>query len=196
MKKFFLGFSNRFLRTFAGRSERAFTLIELLVVIAIIAILAALLLPALARAKDKAHDTRCMNNLKQLAVAVWMYADEHDGLAPDAEPLPSMPISVTNPLPRISFVLARYLDYNTNAMPTALTVFRCTKDTGLPAWPKVYFDVEGQSYFWVESLGIRRLKIETLTEKTPLMYDYENFHSGGPTGTRYGLFGDSHVARF
>jgi prepilin-type N-terminal cleavage/methylation domain-containing protein len=59
-----------------------FTLIELLVVIAIIAILASLLLPALGRAKDSGRRIGCVNNLKQLTLALTLYADDHDGRFP------------------------------------------------------------------------------------------------------------------
>jgi len=59
-----------------------FTLIELLVVIAIIAILAAILFPVFARAREKAKQASCQSNLKQLAIAVIMYAGDHDGQMP------------------------------------------------------------------------------------------------------------------
>jgi prepilin-type N-terminal cleavage/methylation domain-containing protein/prepilin-type processing-associated H-X9-DG protein len=61
-------------------SRRGFTLIELLVVIAILAILAALLLPALGRAKIKARAVYCMNNKKQLMLAFKLYTDDHNGV--------------------------------------------------------------------------------------------------------------------
>src|SRR6516164_7405744 len=63
--------------------NHGFTLIELLVVIAIIAILAAMLLPALAKAKQKAQSIQCLNNLRQWGLAFRMYADDNGEFVPE-----------------------------------------------------------------------------------------------------------------
>jgi prepilin-type N-terminal cleavage/methylation domain-containing protein len=127
-----------------------FTLIELLVVIAIIAILAAMLLPALATAKERSQRTKCLSNLRQIGVGMNMYANDYQQVLMSAKPT-----SDDNP-PTAPFV--QFAIYNTSvgaiaAAGVALNtngpnVWSCPNIPGLP-WPDPANDqwVIGYQYY-------------------------------------------------
>jgi prepilin-type N-terminal cleavage/methylation domain-containing protein/prepilin-type processing-associated H-X9-DG protein len=212
-------FSNLQFSTFNLQPRRrpsispAFTLIELLVVIAILAILAALLLPALGRAKSKAYNTVCVNQLHQLAAATRLYAEDNDSRMPKAEILPTMPVDPQQPLPRICDVLGPYVGKTLGSNSPA--IFKCPTDT------VSMFLAEGSSYEWntelngrrideTRSSNIRIVKVEVVNgevvqntdeqkvlrfppETTPLLLDYEDFHPRAPKSGKNVAYMDGHV---
>jgi prepilin-type processing-associated H-X9-DG protein len=168
---------------------------ELLVVMAIIAVLCSMLLPALAGAKRKAQKVSCLGNLRQIGLAVTMYADENNSRLPMIEPLPSDPLYVAPPLPTVVEVLGSSLGGTNSA------TFRCLEDR-VGRWKLE----SGSSYMWNSDYNGRKIDrtrtgfVRLPADKAPLVFDYENFHPGTSqddtnlvVGTRNALFLDGHV---
>jgi prepilin-type N-terminal cleavage/methylation domain-containing protein len=175
------------------RSNGAFTLIELLVVIAIIAILAALLLPALAKSKKESLRVKCMSNQRQIGLAFLQYANDdahgyfpvHDGWAASGGQLP--------PKPNINGSAANYggqvpqTNRPLNIYAPAVNVFQCPADMGDPYNPKARGDpipagTVGGIATWLN--GLRILIASNTSLAPPVIIPFPSlpaFPSGCPT---------------
>jgi len=118
--------------------HRAFTLIELLVVIAIIAILAAILFPVFAQAREKARQATCLSNLKQMGLAHIMYSGDYDETG-------AIGIYVTTPTSGIMVASWKTLDY---PYIKNMGVYQCPSSPGQMAASLSAFDPLSADYYW------------------------------------------------
>jgi prepilin-type processing-associated H-X9-DG protein len=169
-------------------------LIELLVVLAVIGLLAGLLLPALARARESGRATACLSNLRQLGIALQLYVQDHENRMPvmrdrlietNVPPATNAPPG-TNSLPSVDIVLSNYLG--------AVQVLRCPSDKAR------IFEQTGSSYSWNSLLNgqnadqFKVLGLDFDPHQIPLLFDKEAFHRarGEKKGVNY-LYADGHI---
>ena len=175
----------------------AFTLIELLVVLAIIALLAALIFPAINRAKESGKGAACISNLRQVGIALQLYVQENNNRLPQMRD--KSLTTKTNELPGPDEALISQLG-NRN-------VLRCPSDKWPaelpelvePAGPTIFEQV-GSSYSWnsllnnkkAEDLEVFNLRFEA--HEMPLMFDRDKFHlaRGEAKALNY-LYADGHI---
>jgi prepilin-type N-terminal cleavage/methylation domain-containing protein len=167
----------------AHLSRLAFTLIELLVVIAIIAILAAMLMPAISRTKEAGRATACLSNLRQIGMGIQLYAQDNNNRLPIMR---DQSQSTTNDLPGPDVVLSNHVGN--------VRVMRCPSDR------EQLFEKTGSSYSWNSLLNgqnadrLTVFNLEFSPHQIPLMFDKEKFHiARGESKAQNFLYADGHI---
>ena len=163
------------------RGGRGFTIVELLVVIVVLAILMALLLPAVNSVRMSARRMVCRSNLRQIGIAMMNYLEAHGKNArfPYAAQLPS----VTPEKPTLVEVLGPWIE-------DSKAIFRCPEDSK-------YFEEEGISYEYTSRIQgdeWKKVRERRSFTRTWVLFDYEDFHGGkAQVGSRNALYADGHV---
>ncbi len=180
-----------------NKKLRGFTIIELLVVTAIISIMAAILFPVFVRAREKARQSACLDNLKQIGIAITQYAQEYDTIYPHA----------VNPLSRFDAATSAYSKKDIPSIPLytdvlqpylrSRQVFRCMSDTGRPPqqgsdlFPNNDFLTWGSSYRYNEFAETDSNDLSPAM--MPLCEDAGYWHGPPQEYVLQGVFADNHV---